>query len=88
MIIQLQKKYNIEGNVIEGLISEGILTKNISYDGEDYIYITYEKLEEHMMASYIIDNFSKNDIVKLIRDGKIWNKQGVIEALAIQAPEK
>lgn len=88
LIIQLQKKYNIEGNVIEGLISEGILTKNISYDGEDYIYITYEKLEEHMMASYIIDNFSKNDIVKLIRDGKIWNKQGVIEALAIQAPEK
>ncbi|WP_094549827.1 hypothetical protein [Petroclostridium xylanilyticum] len=88
LIIKSQKKYNIEGNVIEGLISEGILTKNISYDGEDYIYITYEKLEEHMVVSYIVDDFSIDNIRKLIKDEKIRNRQGIIEALAIQAPEK
>ncbi|HEY8362335.1 MAG TPA: hypothetical protein VIK77_05560 [Tissierellaceae bacterium] len=88
LIIKVQKEYNIQGNVIEGLISEGILTKNILYDGEEYIYITYEKLEEHLMASYIMENFSIDDIRELIRDEKVRNRQGIIEALAIQAPEK
>lgn len=88
LIIETQKKFNIEGNIIEGLISEGLLTKNILYDGEDYIYITYEKLEEHMMVSYMLDNFSIDEIQTLLKDKTIGNKQGIIEALAIQAPEK
>jgi hypothetical protein len=88
LIIQTQKKYNIEGNIIEGLISEGILTKSISYDGEDYIYVTYEKLEEHMLASYMLENLSVDNIKGLLEEGKTGSRQGIIEALAIEAPEK
>ena len=87
LIIRTQKKYNIGGNIIEGLISEGVLTKNVSYDGEDYIYVTYEKLEEHMLVSYMLENLSVDSIKGLLEDGKTGNKQGIIEALAIQAPE-
>lgn len=88
LIIRTQKKYNIEGNIIEGLISEGFLTKSVSYDGEDYIYVTYEKLEEHMLVSYMLENLSVDNIKGLLEDRKTGNKQGIIEALAIQAPEK
>lgn len=88
LIIRTQKRFNIEGNIIEGLISEGLLTKNVLYDGEDYIYITYEKLEEHMMASYMLDNFSVDEVQTILKKEVIGNKQGIIEALAIQTPEK
>lgn len=88
LIILTQKKYSIEGNIIEGLISEGILTKSVSYNGEDYIYVTYEKLEEHMIVSYMLENYSVEGIVRILEEGNTGNKQGIIEALAIQAPEK
>jgi hypothetical protein len=99
----IQNTYNISGNLTDALISEGILSKNLFWKEkgsyEEGIYISYERFEDHLVVSEIINDISNDEITKAFEDeGLLFNfvkdeyainrNKGIIEALSIQLPEK
>lgn len=89
IVVDIEKRYNIKKNLLDELLSNGIITQNISYDNKEYIYVTYEKLEDYLYAKLLIidlgeigkDNFNEN-YKNLIYRGDI------LEALAIALSDK
>lgn len=89
VVFLLCEKFRIQGNIIEGLLSEGVLTKAIDYRGEEYFYITYEKFEDYLVARHLIDKCSVEEINDFLCEGeRLKFLDGVIDSLAIQAPEQ
>lgn len=89
IIIEVQKEYGISGNFIEGLISEGILTQSIDYKNDEYIYITYEKLEDHIYSSLLVEYIIQNGVQTFLEKYQDLTKnRGILESFAIQLPEK
>jgi thiol-disulfide isomerase/thioredoxin len=103
IIVNLQREYNINGNFIESLISEGIIFKTIFWkddeNDEDGIYIAYERFEDHLTASLLLENVDYNQLSsEFEKEGKLYkfikNKDainyysGIIESLSIQLPER
>ncbi len=103
IVIELQRKYNITGNLIDALIDEGVLSKNLFWKDKDIykegIYISYERLEDHLITSGILDNISSENIINEFKENgllfdfikdeySIKRYKGIIEALSIQLPEK
>lgn len=104
LIFEIQSKYGIQdSNFIESLISEGILSKNLystTADGfEEGIYIAYERFEDHITVSNLLNNIDKDSLNKefevdgtlhkFTKDSRSFNYfDGIIEALSIQLPEK
>ncbi len=87
--------------LIDELISEGILSKNLFWNPEkryeEGVYLVYERFEDHLTASYIIDTNPEIEeafkeggtLFNLVKDEISCNiNKGVIEALTIQIPEK
>ena len=103
IVSDLQRKYNITGNLIDALIAEGVLSKNLFWkDDNSYkegIYISYERLEDHLITSEILDNILSENILNefkengllfdFVKDKASINRyKGIIEAISIQLPEK
>jgi len=91
----------IKGKYLDELISEGIFTKSLMRDGNEYneyIYFTYERFFDNLICQYLLNN--SDDIERDLKpNGNIYiylknpNKihyinHGLMEALAIQIPEK
>ncbi len=98
---KILKQYSSKSNLLDKLISEGILTKNCYYVEEgkydEGVYLTYERFEDHTVVSRLLaddinleESFSEDgNLFEFIKDDhscRIY--QGVIEALSIQLPEK
>jgi len=103
LIVNLQQKYNVNGNFIDSLVSEGIISKNLFWkddiEPEEGLYITYERFEDHLIVSELLDSVKPVNISNEFKDGGICYKfikdefacnrnRGIIEALSIQLPEK
>lgn len=103
LIVELQNQYNISGNFIDSLISEGIISKNLFWknneESEEGIYIAYERFEDHITVSYLLNYIDENSLMeefeeegslyKFTKDSRAINyNRGIIEALSIQLPEK
>ena len=87
----------------QDLISEGLLTQNLYWDTEgnyfDGVYISYERFSDHLVCSYLLENyFDKDNPTDSFNLGSRLNKfveshsatyfhRGIIEALSIQLPE-
>lgn len=54
IVANVERKYNITASLLDELMSNGILTQNIDYDKTEYVYITYEKLEDYLYAKILI----------------------------------
>ena len=89
------QKFGIDGNFLNELVSEGLLSKNI-IDNKEYVYFTYEKLSDYFIAKYLIEKLDKNNLKQtftqyvlpyLKTDGFSYYT-GLIEALSVQIPEK
>jgi hypothetical protein len=91
-----------KGKFLDELIAEGIFSRNImrneKNEFKEYIYFVYEKFADHLICSYLLDRSDdlEKDLKKggmiydyLYHDGKLlYTNHGVIEALAIQIPER
>ena len=100
VVLEIESKYRIKNNFLETLISEGILTKNVSYDDDsEIIYITYERFEDHLSVQYLLKGILKENIYSSFEKGGKLHRfcskpyflnlhRGIYEALAIQLPEK
>lgn len=87
----------------QDLISEGLLTQNLYWDnGGDYfdgVYISYERFSDHLVTSYLLENFFDKDnpvdsfkkgkrLFKLVENPRAtYFNRGIIEALSIKLPE-
>lgn len=102
-VSDVQNTYNISGNLTDVLISEGIISKNLFWKEkgthEEGIYISYERFEDHLVVSEILNDISSDKISKEFNDGGVLfnfikdeyainRHKGIIEALSIQLPEK
>ena len=83
-----------EGELLDCLISEGVLCKNVFHnaDGnyEEYIYLTYERFENVLQADYLVDELKYDakaleEYVKALSPHKAG---GLLESLAILLPER
>jgi hypothetical protein len=102
IILNTQKKYGINGNLTDELFSECILSKNLFWKENIYeegVYISYERFEDHLIVSEILNNISNEKIKDEFKEcGLLFNyiknessirrNKGIIEALSIQLPEK
>lgn len=86
-----------KGKFLEALISEGLFTKNINSKKEEVVYFSFERYEDHLIAGYLLKDIvniqlpipSGAPILSFISDNNtLWLNKGVIDALAIQIPEK
>lgn len=67
VIVDICKKYNVVQDLYSALLSEGVLTQSLSYRGDEYVYITYERLEDYFLAE------------RIVADYKVFNKTSFVE---------
>ncbi len=92
-------------NYFDMLISEGIFSEDLYWDRtytthEKGIYLAYERFEDHLFASAIIDKYivNKKNPLLAFKSGYLYEitksendcsmNQGILEALSIQLPER
>lgn len=82
-------------------ISEGVLAKNLireegSGEDEECVYLAYERFEDHLTTSYLLDEHLDDDLLDSIfrNKGKLSSyiddprNQGILESLSVQIPER
>ncbi|EBO6557625.1 hypothetical protein FNH72_09045 [Salmonella enterica subsp. arizonae] len=96
-------RYSDRRRFLDELISEGILSKNIYWNSKDNyeegVYLAYERFEDHLTVSFLLDKYSINnndaldsffkengELYKYIKSNYFY--QGIIESLSIQLPER
>lgn len=100
LVETISSKYRVNSGLLDDLISEGLLTKNLFYDGNDYaenIYFAYERFEDHLKVAYLVDHyldkdhpaqFFEHDKLKIyFEEDTFYQYRGIIEAMSIQLPE-
>lgn len=85
IILSLEKEYNCKTDLLEQFLSEGVLTQSTSYDGNEYYYVTYEKLEDYLYAELLVEEL-KNKPDGFLSRHKNLNGD-ILECLAICLPE-
>ena len=90
--------------LLHHLIAEGALAEDLEYPAKpedeprDVVRFTFERFSEHFIAERLLDNHIDGDLEAalspeaplgaLLQDRKNWHLRGVIEALAVQVPER
>lgn len=59
LIVEICRQWNVVADIYSALLSEGILTQSIGYDNSEYVYITYERLEDYFLAERIAEAYSE-----------------------------
>ncbi|MCI5212786.1 MAG: hypothetical protein D3910_29240, partial [Candidatus Electrothrix sp. ATG2] len=90
-------KFSSKRRFLDALISEGVLSKNLFWKDEEGIYLAYERFEDHLTVSYLLDRYLESNTQKSIfkQNGTlcqyieeaIYNR-GILEAFSIQVPER
>ena len=101
IVESISLKYRITSGLLEDLISEGLLSKNIFHKNNELIekiYFAYERFEDHLKVKYLFDNyldkenpkesFEKKTLATYFERKKIFFNKGIIDAMCIQLPER
>lgn len=89
IILSIQTKYACKDDLLEHLLSEGILTQNVNYDGQEYIYVTYERMEDFLYSNKLIQEITrigKEDFVSKRKN--VIYKRSILGCLAIALAEE
>lgn len=88
IIIKVERDYNIGKSLLDELLSNGIITQNINYKKEEYIYVTYEKLEDYLYAKLLVDDLEHIGIDEFnLKYNYLLRYGDILEALAIVLSE-
>jgi len=88
-IAEVAQKYNIQDDLVGALLSEGVLTQNTLYDGSEYLYITYEKMENYGYAELLADELNSTNAQEFAeKHSNLTRYQDILQTLAIVVPEK
>lgn len=84
LIVDICKKWNVSADVYSALLAEGILTQGIAYDGDEYVYITYERLEDYFLAQKIVSAYAQlNEEQFFVNYSWIINKPDLLQFFGI-----
>ncbi|VDN47296.1 conserved protein of unknown function [Petrocella atlantisensis] len=87
--IEIERRYNIHKSLFDELLSNGVLTQNRRYDNLDYVYITYERLDDYLYAHLLVDDLEVIGVTDFQEKYQnIVNYEGLLEALAIVMSER
>ena len=86
IILENQQKYGCKGDLLEELLSEGILTQNVLWNGEEYIYITYERMEDYVYAEMLCEELAQMSVEKF-EEKYIYllEMPGILNCLAVES---
>lgn len=89
IIMQVQTKYNISRDLLGELLSSGVLTQSLSYKNEEYLHITYEKLDDYSYSKLLIKELQDTGLQKF-KDKYIDLKYypDLLEILAVALSEE
>lgn len=100
IVEEVVSKFRLESGLLDDLISEGLLAKNMLYLDEKFIegiYFAYERFEDHLKVKYLFDNFldKKNVKESFFKEDSPLNKycsngakyRGMIDEMSIQLSE-
>lgn len=101
IVNKISQEFSTKRGLLDELISEGILSKNLFWNPEkqyeEGVYLAYERFEDHLTSTYILNTnpelegaFKEDgNLYHLVKDEhSCYMNKGVIEALTIQIPEK
>ncbi|SEP47308.1 hypothetical protein [Propionispora vibrioides] len=89
IILSIQTKYACKDDLLGQLLSEGIVTQNVNYDGQEYIYVTYERLEDFLYSNKLLQEITrigKDDFVN--KHKNVIYKRSILGCLAIALAEE
>ena len=85
-------------SLYSGLLNEGVLFENMIGKQNEIVSISYERLLDHIVASFLLDTyinpdnesaaFAKGGGLEFICDENEYVLSGLIEALSVQIPER
>lgn len=98
---KILSRFSSKRRFLDALISEGIFSKNLFWkekgEYEEGVYLAYERFEDHLTTSYLLDKYSESEDINnaFKAEGKLYNyierspyNRGILESLSIQVPEK
>ncbi len=103
MTLQLAPTSGYHGSLLQNLVSEGVLSEELSYSQNgliDVVRITYERFADHLLAEYLLDRHLDSRKPRgafrprgelneyLSTELECWQYAGLIEALSVQLPER
>jgi hypothetical protein len=59
IVTNCSKQWNICTDVYGALLSEGVLTQGLDYKGREYVYVTYERIEDYFLSRKIAEAYSR-----------------------------
>ena len=85
-------------SLYSGLLNEGAVFENMTWDQNEVVSISYERLSDHLLANFLSDTyinpgsesaaFAKGGGLEFICDENEYGLFGLIEALSVQIPER
>ncbi len=85
-------------SLYSGLLNEGALFENMTWDQNKVVSISYERLSDHLIANFLSDKyinpcsesaaFAKGGGLEFICDAHEYELSGLVEALSVQVPER
>lgn len=88
IIAKIETKYNIHKSLLDELLSEGVITQNLNYKNENYIYVTYEKLEDYLYAKLLANELNSMKVDLFAENHKnLLDYEDILEALTIVLAE-
>lgn len=59
IVIACRNEWDVNSDVYSALLSEGILTQDVNYDGQEYVHVTYERIEDYFLAERIVAAYAE-----------------------------
>ena len=94
-------RFSNKRRFLDTLISEGVLSKNLYWPKDDEyeegVYLAYERFEDHLTASHLLDKYMEEQNPEKAFEGggglaqyidRCYYGQGILEALSVQLPER
>lgn len=88
IIIDIERRYSIKKSLLDELLSNGVLTQNTNYSNEEYIYVTYEKLDDYLYAKLLTSELDDIGVEQFrLKYQRLRGYGDILEALAIAMSE-
>lgn len=102
LVDRLLSDFSTKKGFLDELISEGLISKNFFWksdrEHEEGVYLAYERFDDHLTATVLIERncdeieaafLPEGNLFRFVKDtNAVYINKGLVEALAIQLPEK
>lgn len=89
IMIDIAKKYSIDNIIIDELLASGVINKTVNSLDEEYINVTYEKLEDYIYANLLVKELKEIGIMEFSEKyKKLLSYEDILEVLSIILSEE